>query len=156
MADGFNVILGSYLTQLAAFLTMVLVIRTPPEYETPDSDRTFRAKIIFSFLVLLHLTLAIFKYVIIWVTARLWEKMPYFMFTVVLTAALIQQNWIFDSEGFFHDWDSKTPEQKKFEAWLALELIIIGGYICGGSLYILCHKLKTPPIFLSTYTSVEE
>ena len=65
VADGFNVILGSYLTQLAALLTMLLVIRKPPTYE--DEERDQKAKILFSFLVIYHFILGIFKYCLTWI-----------------------------------------------------------------------------------------
>ena len=82
VAAGFNVILGSYLTQLAAFLTLLLVIRKPPSYD--DEERDSKAKWLFSFLVIYHLALTVFKYCITWLTESLWNMMPFIMFGVVI------------------------------------------------------------------------
>ena len=61
--DGFNLSLGSYLTQLAAWETMAFIIRKPPTYEG-DEERTQSAKWLFWILWVLHLSLAVFIYLL--------------------------------------------------------------------------------------------
>ena len=149
VAAGFNVILGSYLTQLAAFLTLLLVIRKPPSYD--DEERDSKAKWLFSFLVIYHLALAVFKYCITWLTEGLWNMMPFIMFGVVIMVTQLQQNWIYNEERI-NDEDKDT-EQIRFEMWLFIELLMIGAYICGGALYLFMSKIKKPAFTLDTPTS---
>jgi len=62
VVDGFNVILGSWIVHVAAFLTLVLVIRVPPDYGE-DNPKTQNAKVIFASLVVMHFCLGAIKYV---------------------------------------------------------------------------------------------
>ena len=39
VTDGFSVILGTYITHLAAFLTLLLVVQKPPEYESEERNQ---------------------------------------------------------------------------------------------------------------------
>ena len=149
VAAGFNVVLGSYLTQLAAFFTMLLVIRKPPSYE--DEDRDVKAKVVFSFLVIYHLALAVFKYCLTWLHEGLWNMMPFIMFVVVIIVTILQQNWIYDEE--LINAEEKSLEQSRFEMWLFIEMLIIGAYICGGAVYILMSKIKKAAFTLDTPTS---
>ena len=67
---------------------MLLVIRKPPSYD--DEDRDFKAKWLFSFLVIFHFVLAVFKYCLTWLTASLWNMMPFIMFGVVISVTCVQ------------------------------------------------------------------
>ena len=62
VVDGFNVILGSWIVHIAAFLTLILSIRGAPNYED-DPEKSKQATIVFTALALLHLLLGVAKYI---------------------------------------------------------------------------------------------
>ena len=89
MEDGLcSIILGSYITQLAAGLTLLFFIQKPPTYDE-DEEKTRRAKWLFSFLVLFHLGLMIFKFCLTFLNQSLWDKMSYLTFAVIITIVII-------------------------------------------------------------------
>ena len=87
VSDGFNIILGSYLPNIAASVTMVTVIHNAPTYDV--HEKTVRAMILFWFLFLLHLGLAIFKFLLTFLDGSLWDKMPFLVFAIVITITII-------------------------------------------------------------------
>ena len=62
------------------------------------------------------------------------------IFLVVMVIHLCQ-DWIYDAKA---DREPLTPEQKKFELWLATEAGIIVSCIFGGILYSFTFKLQHP------------
>lgn len=93
IVDGFNVILGSWIVHLAAFLTLVFVIQSSPDYE--DAIRTQEAKYLFYGLIIFHLTLAIIKYVSLFVNDFFWDKTALLTMIVVALACYLCQNWVY-------------------------------------------------------------
>ena len=77
VVDGFQIILGSYLTQLTAALTLAIAIR-PPEYEG-NEQRTKEAQRLYAFLIFWHVCLALVIYLNFWVTKFFQDKLTVFM-----------------------------------------------------------------------------
>lgn len=83
VVNGFSIILGSHLTQLAAMLTLLVAIRKPPKYVS-EAD-SYEAKWLFTCLVFLHAGLAIVKFHSTYYNRRLWDKTSIFMLVEVVT-----------------------------------------------------------------------
>ena len=78
-------IIGSCIVNIAAFMTMILVIRHPPEYPG-DEERTNEAKWLFSFLVIMHAFMAFVKIHALYFSDYWWPKMTLFMIcTMIMT-----------------------------------------------------------------------
>ena len=96
IVDGFNVILGSWIVHLAAFLTLFFVIQSSPDYE--DAIRTQQATYLFYGLIIFHITLATIKYVSLFVNDFFWDKTALLTMIVVALACYLCQNWVYAGE----------------------------------------------------------
>jgi len=146
VVDGFNVILGSWIVHLAAFLTMILAIRVPPTYED-NPERTKHGKIIFANFVILHLSLAVVKYLSLFSSPYFKDKMTIFIMWVVFTTCSLCQNWVFVNG---RDTSALTVDQIKFERWLWIELMFVLSFIFGGAFYALVCKITRPCLLFSS------
>ena len=97
VVDGFNVILGSWIVHIAAFLTLILSIRGAPNYED-DPDKSKQATIVFTALVLLHLLLGVAKYLSLYKSTYFNNKMTFFIMLMVFMTCNLCQNWVFIGE----------------------------------------------------------
>ena len=141
VVDWFNVILGSWVVHLAAFLTLILCFAGRlPKYEG-DPDRTKQATIMYTLLVFLHLVLAVVKFISLYHHTYFNNKMTIFIMIMVFMTCELCQNWVFDRG---EDINTLTEDQIKFERWLWIELQFIISFIFGGIFFLLCSKIKRP------------
>ena len=139
--DGCQVILGTYLLHLAALITMVICIRIP-EYEN-DETRNSQAVTIFWLLLAMHFVLAVYQYLRLFWIESLDMAGPILMFGVVVIMTDLAGTWFFRLD---KDETSMTLEQRVFEQWLAIELILLASYIGCSSFYILVCKIQRPSL----------
>ena len=144
--DGFKVIMGSWIVNLAALLTLLLAIRSPPDYGE-DSQRTYHAKLLFSGLVLIHLFLGIVKYVSLFLSRVFWDWIVLFCLVNIVVMVYICQNWLY-IDG--RDINDLTPEQYKFELWLWTELMLIYTSIASSAIYITACYFRHPTVVISS------
>ena len=97
VVDGFNVVLGSWLVHFAAFLTLILAIRKPPEYEN-DEKTTHDAKMMFSALVIFHLVLGFVRFHSINISMYFWDSLTPLMIAVVILTCFLCDNWIYSTK----------------------------------------------------------
>ena len=93
MSDGLLIVMGSWMVNLAAFLTLLTAVWYPPEYE--DKDRQAQAWTIFFCLLAQHLAFAIIKYVTLY-RSEICEKWSTIL--VILQLVLmcyILRDWVF-------------------------------------------------------------
>ena len=90
--DGFNIILGTYATNLAAMITMFCTVR-PPQYD--DEERTAEATRIYVILIFFHLFLSFATFVGTWVSTHFVEWITVIMLMVVFVTAVICGNWVY-------------------------------------------------------------
>ena len=153
VVDGFNVILGSWVVHLAAFLTLILCFAGRlPKYEG-DPDKTKQATIMYALLVFLHLVLAVVKFISLYRNTYFNNKMTIFIMIMVFMTCELCQNWVFDRG---EDINTLTKDQIKFERWLWIELQFIISFIFGGIFFLLCSKIKRPVIYFPQFGLIEE
>ena len=96
--SGFNVSLGSWAVHLAAFLTLILCFAGRlPKYED-DPERTKKATIMYTLLVILHLVLAVVKFISLYKDTYVNNKMTILIMAMVFMTCNLCQNWIFNRD----------------------------------------------------------
>ena len=80
--DGFKVVIGGFVQNLAIVLTLAIAVR-PPVYEG-DADRTNDARWVYALLIIFHLVLALVRYFSMFVTNALRDKQTIFMLISVI------------------------------------------------------------------------
>lgn len=93
MTDGFLIVMGSWVVNLAAFLTMLTAVWNSPEYD--DKDRQAEAETIFFCLLVQHVAFAVIKYVTLY-HSEIFEKWSTIL--VILQLVLmcyILRDWVY-------------------------------------------------------------
>ena len=142
--DGFKVIMGGWIVNLAALMTLVLAIRTPPDYgddTDEDINRTLHAKLIFSGLVLMHTFLCVVKYLSLHVTRWFWDLLVLLSLINIVIMIYICQRWLYIDD---RDLSTLTDEQYKFQMWLWTELMLVYASIAGSAIYISVSYFHHP------------
>ena len=137
VVDGFQIILGSYLTQFTAALTLVFFIR-PPEYEG-NEQRTKEALRLYVILIFWHVWLTLVIWSNFWYTKFFQDKLTIFMICQLLLACYICENWVYDVDLQLKE--DKTAKAIKFECWIDIEFVLMCSYILGGVTYAICNKI---------------
>ena len=70
--DGFKVVIGGFVQNLAIVLTLAIAVR-PPVYEG-DEDKTSDARWVYALLILFHFVLAVVRYASMFMTNALRDK----------------------------------------------------------------------------------
>lgn len=146
--DGFKVLLGSIIIHAASLITMITMCFTahPPTYTGEDgAQKTESAKTLFVCLLLLHLTLAIVKYLQMFVNDHLIMINAVFMMVVVYFTCVLCKNWLY-KEGGRTAPAELTPEQAQFDCWLWIELLAVMSCLCCGMVYTFLAKISPPTV----------
>ena len=93
MTDGFLIVMGSWVVNAAAFLTILTAVWSPPEYE--DKDRQAQAKIIFFCLLAQHLAFAVMKYVTLYRTEYYEKWSTILVILQLVLMCFILRDWVF-------------------------------------------------------------
>ena len=134
--EGFFVILGTTYTHIAALLTLLFIVKTPPAYT--HEERNTNAQIVYSMLIVYHVMLAAVDYMALWKTRYFQDKIYFFMMFVIILTSYLCGEWVYSRPpGTVQD---ISEEQKKFELWILVEVILIWAYIFGGAVFMLFNK----------------
>lgn len=95
VVDGFNIILGTWITQLALFLTMCSSVRIP-DYEDPDLVSS--AKFTFSMLLISHLALIVATYAKTFMGRLCLSKLPIMMLLFITEIAYLCGRWVYNED----------------------------------------------------------
>ncbi len=87
--------MGTWITQLALFLTMVFSVRIP-DYEDPDLVSP--AKFTFYILLISHLVLAVATYAKIFFGRFIISTLPILMLLVIVEIAYLCGRWVYNEE----------------------------------------------------------
>ena len=127
--------MGTFLVHIAAWLAMSIFIR-PPEYEY-EPERTKEAKMIYWFLLIFHIVMTYIKWHSTFYDKYYWDKMTTFLLILCLLITYLCGNWVYNPPK--HDIEPASIEQKRFEAWLWIECVLIFAFISGGATYIIIY-----------------
>ena len=94
--DGFRVIIGGFILNLVALVTIIIAVR-PPEYED-DEELTHTAFVIYITLLVNHLTLAAVRYLSLFQTRLLRDYMVCFMIVQVVIVCILSQRFIYTED----------------------------------------------------------
>ena len=137
IVDGFNIALGTPISNIATFVVLCIVIRIPPYY-TQDSvqpktadELNFDARVIFSCLIIAHLSTAIFKLLLRKSDScknKVVSLVSIFMAVWAVLVCIISADWTFPrapSTPALLLWENE--KQYQFEVWLWVEVMLICG-----------------------------
>ena len=91
--DGFKVVIGNWMVHIAALLTMIIFVR--PEEYNDDHGRSDRAMGIYIALIIMHIVLALVKFIKMFVTDEISIITPVFMLLVVIMTIYMCEDWFF-------------------------------------------------------------
>ena len=152
IVDGFNIVIGTPVTNIAAFFVLCIVIRKPPHY-TKDSNKSadqlnYDARLIFSILIIAHFFTAIFMLLL---------RSQRFRNNVVSLVSIFMALWSVILCNISGGWSfprrtTTTPRQDlwenekqyQFEIWLFYENVLIWSYIFGTMVYLLGAFFRSP------------
>lgn len=86
---------------------------------------------------MLHLIIAVVKYLSLYTTKLFWDKMTIFIIVIITVSCYLQGNWLYDA--------TFTPvgqDQEIFFMWLHLEQFLIFSFVAGAALFALVSKFK--------------
>ena len=135
--DGFKIILGNCMVNIACLLVLGLVLRGAPDYPE-DLDRSEMADTIFLLLLLMHLTLSIVTITSLYISDTFDSVMSLCLFGVVFMVIKLCNEWLYMPD---RNLTIINVEQREFETWLWIEVLLIWASIGGSIIYILWCRL---------------
>ena len=153
IVDGFNIVVGTPLTNIAALIVLCCVIQKPPYYEkdSPEpktaDELNENARAIFACLIIAHFFTAIFRILL---------RSKRFRNYVVSLVSIFMGVWAVLVCVISNDWMNvravTTPalllweneKQYQFEIWLWLEGVIIWSYIFGTMTFLCLQFVRAP------------
>ena len=137
--DGFKIVIGSWIINLAALLAMLIAIRAPPAYDDPYLDK--EATWTYCLLILMHAIMSFVKVWSLYIGTYFWDKQTILMLFVVGIQILICRNWLYNEDRDSLLTVPLTDQQKKFETWIYLEYILIYSNVAGAIMYIFINRV---------------
>ena len=136
------------LTNLAALLTLAIVIRGAPEYDDPD--RRNKAVGIYWALFCSHLVLFIAKLSsfvkIPWLSDFITTKLTLLTLGELIILSYLCSSWVYSRPINELEDLELTLDQSRFESWLLVEMLLVVGYIAGGVVYLAAASIQHPTL----------